>query len=208
MSQPQRPAQPRETPHATYQRRCAEFGRQRDTYSQRSSRNANLSLVLIGGALAFLGGWLWRGTPALLWLAGLLGVGFVVSFIHHGRVDKTLRRYSELYAINAEGMLRLLRDWDALPLRQPPETQPVRKARSGFGQLFAPFILAAATPTAGPADPPSGLPSYASDLDLLGHASLQHLLNTPTTSVGQQRLHDWLLTPAPHPVARQRQPSV
>lgn len=208
MLQPQRPAQPRETPHAIYQRRCAEFGRQRDAYSQRSSRNANLSLVLSAGALAFLGGWLWRGTPALLWLAGLLGVGFVVSFIHHGRVDKTLRRYSELYAINAEGMLRLLRDWDALPLRQPPETQPARKVRSGFGQLFAPFIPAAATPTAGPDDPPSGLPSYASDLDLLGHASLQHLLNTPTTSVGQQRLRDWLLTPAPHPVARQRQPSV
>ena len=81
-------------------------------------------------------------------MAGLLGVGFVVSFIHHGRVDKTLRRYTELYAINAEGLLRLLRDWDALPLRQPPESRPTRKARLGFGQLFAPFILTAATPAA------------------------------------------------------------
>jgi hypothetical protein len=208
MSQPQRPAQPRETPEAIYQHRCAEFGRLRDAYSQRSSRNANLSLVLIAGALACLGGWLWRGTPALLWLAGSLGAGFAASFIHHGRVDKTLRRYSELYAINAEGLLRLLRDWDALPLRQPPESRHIRKARSGFSQLFAPFIPAATVPTAEPADLSSDLPSYASDLDLLGHASLQHLLNTPATSVGQQRLRDWLLTPAPHPVARQRQPSV
>ncbi|MEO7912586.1 MAG: MutS family DNA mismatch repair protein [Roseiflexaceae bacterium] len=201
-------AQPRISPDAIYQRRCAEFGKQRDAYAQRSSRNANLSLVLIAGALACLGGWLWRGTPALLWLAGLLGAGFVVSFIHHGRVDKTLRRYTKLYAINAEGLLRLLRDWDALPLRQPPEIRSARKARSGFGQLFAPFIAAAAMSEAEPANPTSELPSYAADLDLLGHASLQHLLNTPSTSVGQQRLRDWLLTPAAHPIARQRQPAV
>jgi len=201
-------AQPRESPDAIYQRRCAAFGQQRDTYSQRSARNANLSLVLIFGALACLGGWLWRGTPALLWLAGLLGIGFVVSFIHHGRVNTTLRRYSELYAINAEGLLRLLRDWDALPLRQPPELRLIPKARSGFGQLFAPFIPTAVTPAANPANTRSDVPSFAADLDLLGHASLQHLLNTPTTSVGQQRLRDWLLTPAPHPVARARQPAV
>ena len=149
MAQPQRPAQPRESPEAIYQHRCADFGRRRDAYSRRSSRNANLSLALIAGALACLGGWLWRGTPTLLLVAGLLGAGFVVSFIHHGRVDKTLHRYTELYAINAEGLLRLLRDWDALPLRQPPESRPARKARLGFGQLFAPFIPTVATPAAG-----------------------------------------------------------
>ncbi len=210
MAQPQRPAQPRESPDAIYQRRCADFGRQRDVYSRRSYRNANLSLALIAGALACLGGWLWRGTPALLFVAGLLGAGFVVSFIHHGRVDQTLRRYTELYAINAEGLLRLLRDWDALPLRQSPESRFTRKARPGFGQLFAPFISAAApaAPAAGAADNTRDVPSYTSDLDLLGHASLQHLLNTPTLAVGQRRLRDWLLTPAPHPVARQRQPAV
>src|SRR3954451_3525767 len=208
MAQPLRPAQPRESPDAIYQRRCAEFGQQRDVYSRRSNSNANLSLALIAGALVCLGGWLWRGTPALLWVAGLLGAGFVVSFIHHGRVDTALRRYTELYAINAEGLLRLLRDWDALPLRQPRESRPARKARPGFGQLFAPFIAVPATPVTGPADSTRDLPSYASDLDLLGHASLQHMLNTPTTSVGQQRLRDWLLTPAPHSVARQRQPAV
>jgi hypothetical protein len=203
-------AQLRESPGAIYQRRCADFGGQRDMYSRRSLRNANLSLALIAGALVCLGGWLWRGSPALLYAAGLLGLGFVVSFIHHGRVDTTLRRYTELYAINAEGLLRMRRDWDALPLRQPPESRPARKARSGFGQLFAPFIpvAAPAAPAAEPAEGTPNVPSFAADLDLLGHASLQHLLNTPTTSVGQQRLRDWLLTPAPHPVARQRQPAV
>ncbi len=206
MAQPQRPARPRESPAAIYRRRCADFGRQRDAYSRRSNRNGNLSLALIAGALASLGGWLWRGAPTLLLLAGLLGVGFVVSFIHHGRVDRTLRRYTELYAISAEGLLRLLRDWDALPLRQPPESRPPHKARPSFGQLFAPFISIAAP--AAPPDTTRDLPAYASDLDLLGHASLQHLLNTPTMPVGQQRLRDWLLTPAPHPVARLRQPAV
>src|SRR5215212_10393570 len=180
MAQPQRPAQLRESPEAIYQSRCADFGRQRDIYSRRSSLNGNLSLALIAGALVCLGGWLWRGTPALLFAAGLLGTGFVVSFIHHGRVDQTLQRYTELYAINAEGLLRLLRDWDALPLRQPPESRPSRKARPGFGQLFAPFIAVPATPVAGLADSTHDLPAYASDLDLLGHASLQHMLNTPT----------------------------
>src|SRR6185503_6048546 len=113
---------------------------------------------LIAGALACLGGWLWRGTSALLFAAGLLGAGFVISFIHHGRVDQTLRRYTELYAINAEGLLRLLRDWDALPLRQPLENRPVRKARSGLGQLFSPLIPAAIASAAEPTDPPSDLP--------------------------------------------------
>jgi hypothetical protein len=210
MPQPQRPAQPRESPEAIYQRRCADFGRQRDIYSRRSSRNGNLSLALIAGALAFLAGWLWRGTPELLWAAGLLAAGFVASFIHHGRVDKTLRRYVELYAINAEGLMRLLRDWDALPLRQPPEPRAVRKTQPSFGQLFAPFIPSSAhvAPAIEATDTARDLPSYVADLDLLGHASLQHLLNTPTTLVGQRRLRDWLLAPAPHPAARQRQPAV
>jgi hypothetical protein len=199
--------QPRESPEVIYQRRCADFGRQRDIYSRRSSRNGNLSLALIAGALVCLGIWLWRGTPALLLAAVLLVAGFVISYIHHGRVDLILRRYTELYAISAEGLLRLLRDWDALPLRQPLESRPAHKPRAGFGQLFMPFL-----PTAAPATPEAApgqeLPAYAADLDLLGHASLQHLLNTPTTAVGQQRLRDWLLTPAPHPIAQQRQPAV
>jgi hypothetical protein len=210
MAQPQRPAQPRESPDAIYQRRCADFGQQRDIYTRRSYRNANVSLALIAAGLAFLGGWLWRGAPALLMAAGLLAIGFVVSFIHHGRVDKTLRRYTELYAINAEGLMRLARDWDALPLRQPPEPRPARKAQPSFGQLFAPFIptTSSAAPATEPDDTARQLPSFVADLDLLGHASLQHLLNTPATSVGQQRLRAWLLAPAPHRVARQRQPAV
>jgi hypothetical protein len=212
MAQPQRPAQPRESPEATYQRRRADYGRLRDAYNRRSYKNANLSLLLIAGALVCLGLWLWRGAPPLLAASGLLAAGFVISFIHHGRVDQTLRRYAELYVINDEGLLRLRRDWDALPLRQPPEEHvkhSTRQIRAGFGQLFAPFLPATA-PIAStvPAADSGEAPAYAADLDLLGHASLQHLLNTPTTPVGQARLRGWLLAPAAHPVARRRQPAV
>jgi ABC-type multidrug transport system fused ATPase/permease subunit len=45
----------------------------------------------------------------------------------------------------------------------------------------------------------------ATDLDLLGHASLQHLLNTPTTPAGLATLQSWLLTPSPVAAARMRQ---
>src|SRR5689334_12404732 len=113
------PSEPTASPIASYQQRRAEFGTQRDLYNRRSYRNANISLALVAGALACAGAWLWRGTPALLAAAVLLGLGFVISFIRHGRVDQALRRYSELYAINDEGLQRLRRDWDSLPLRQP-----------------------------------------------------------------------------------------
>jgi hypothetical protein len=46
---------------------------------------------------------------------------------------------------------------------------------------------------------------YAADLDLLGHASVQHLLNTPNTPIGQATLQGWLLHPTRPDVARQRQ---
>jgi MutS domain V len=48
-------------------------------------------------------------------------------------------------------------------------------------------------------------PSYAGDLDLLGHASLQHLLSTPTTGGGLATLESWLLTPAAAEEIRERQ---
>lgn len=48
----------------------------------------------------------------------------------------------------------------------------------------------------------------AADLDLLGHASLQHLLNTVTTPSGQDRLLRWLLIPAAPETIAERQEAV
>ena len=62
----------------------------------------------------------------------------------------------------------------------------------------------AALPLRRPA-PPLDAPSFAADLDVLGHASLQHLLSTPTTPMGLATLQAWLLQPAPSTVALERQ---
>lgn len=59
------------------------------------------------------------------------------------------------------------------------------------------------TPRKAPAEHP-----LAADLDLLGHASLQHLLGTPRSPAGLAMLQQWILEPAPPKVAEQRQPAV
>jgi hypothetical protein len=198
-----------QSPAATYDTRCAAFGRLRDTYERRSNVNGYVSVALLVALATCAGLWLYRGSPALLWAAGAAGLLFVVSFVHHGRVNMTLRRYAELYAINDEGRARLRRDWEALPLRQPQPHRAARRLGGGagaYGQIFAP--LAPRAPAAAAEGGPDETPAHAVDLDLLGHASLQHLLNTPATPIGLATLRDWLLAPAPAGVARARQPAV
>ena len=58
-------------------------------------------------------------------------------------------------------------------------------------------------PGTAPADHP-----YAADLDLTGHASLQHLLATTSTPAAQSTLQRWLLFPASVATARERQRAV
>ena len=65
-----------------------------------------------------------------------------------------------------------------------------------------------AMPLREPPEPPAPTPSFAGDLDLLGHASLQHLLNTASTPAAQQRLTGWLLAPAAPDEIRERQTAV
>lgn len=58
---------------------------------------------------------------------------------------------------------------------------------------------------AAPADPTH---AYAADLDVLGQASLEHLLHTPTTPIGRATLRGWLLDPADWPTMQARQAAV
>jgi hypothetical protein len=64
-----------------------------------------------------------------------------------------------------------------------------------------------ALPLRAPADE-APAPPLATDLDLLGRASLQHLLSAAMTAVGQATLREWLLAPAPLATIRDRQASV
>jgi hypothetical protein len=49
---------------------------------------------------------------------------------------------------------------------------------------------------------------FAGDLDLVGHASVLHLLDSAKTPVGEDTLRDWLISPAPLSVVRERQAAV
>lgn len=49
---------------------------------------------------------------------------------------------------------------------------------------------------------------YGPDLDILGHGSLLHLLESTGTRLGEGTLRDWLLTPAEIPTIRERQAAV
>jgi hypothetical protein len=164
------------SPEAIYQMRCAEFAARRDRFAAQWGRMANLRLVLFLALLASIGLWWWRDARPLLAVAAVLAVGFLVAVVRHRRLAGLRRRYDELWTINNEGLLRLRRDWGALPLRRPAIT---------------------------PRDHP-----FAADLDLLGHASLQHLLNAAHTPVGLATLQSWLLSPAAPDVVRARQGAV
>ncbi|MEZ4769658.1 MAG: hypothetical protein R2844_14660 [Caldilineales bacterium] len=170
-----------ENPQRIYEQRRADFTRQRDGHEQRSRRYGNLNLLLIAALLAAVGVALWYSTPQLFWAAGLLTVALVWSYVSHRRARDAAQRCGALATINAEGLARLARDWNALPRPSLP--------RAG--------------------DPDAVIdPSTAADLDLLGSVSLEHLLNTPGTAAGRTALRRWILNPAPVENARARQAAV
>ncbi|HEX8733294.1 MAG TPA: hypothetical protein VF725_14695, partial [Ktedonobacterales bacterium] len=171
-------------PEAAYRERLAWFGALRDRYNRQRYLWANLSVVTFLGGLvallvaAFAGNLMWA-------LGGVLALLlFVVAFIRQTLLDETHRRYVALCDLSEEGLARLRRDWSHMTLRAAPD-QP-----------------------AAPADAATADAATAADLDLLGHASLQHLLHTVTTPAGQRELTRWLLTPATPATIRARQVAV
>ncbi|MEA3335791.1 MAG: MutS family DNA mismatch repair protein [Chloroflexota bacterium] len=168
-------------PEQVYQQRCDKFDQQRSLYEQRSRRNGNLNLILAIATMICLGLAIWRGNPGLYLATGALAVGFVVSFSFHARVNRLVSRYRILADINEQGIFRLQRTWNKM--RRP----------GPFPTAQQPALLDSGT---------------ADDLDLLGYASLEHLLATPNTPVGKATLRQWILTPAGPETVRQRQAAV
>ncbi len=169
-------------PTALYQQRSAEFGAAAATYDQRARRQGNISLGLFFGAIVLLIVALWNDNTLLTVLAVLCIVAFIASLVYRNRLNRLQRRFATLQALNQEGLYRLARQWDGLPLPPP-----------------------AAVDAAPPAPPAHLDPATASDLDLLGRASLEQLLGTPTTPVGWSTLRAWLLGPALPATVRARQ---
>jgi len=122
-------------------------------------------------------------------LAGIFGIGyhfmlFLVPFLVVGFIVAFVRQVREDTQYDRYAMLWNVNDEGPLRLNRDWDRLPLRRPASEITSLFA------------------------GDLDVLGHASLQHLLDTATTPAGQARLRDWLLTPAPVAEARRRQTAV
>lgn len=166
------------TPFETYSQRAQGFAALRDAEAARWSRIANLRLVAALAALAALAVGLWRAAPALYWLAAALASAFLALVAYHNRLKARRDRLAALHDLSLEGLARLRRDWDNLPLRRP------------------------APPAVG--SPPEADP-VAVDLDLLGPRSLQHLLGTARSPAGLATLQSWLLSPAPPAEIARRQ---
>ncbi len=166
-------------PQAAYHERLTYFTTLRDRYNRRRYFWANLSVGAFLGALALLLAAVFNSGGVWLALGALALALFVFAFIRQVRLDEIHRRYSALCELSAEGLARLRRDWGQMTLRAAPSA---------------------------PDDSPSA--PTAADLDLLGHASLQHLLHSVTSPAGQRTLASWLLTPASAPVIRERQVAV
>lgn len=151
------------------------FGKERDALTVRWNRIANARLAAFVVAALALGWGIWTGDGIPLIAAAIFLIGFVVLAVVHFRVGKRRARAALLHDLNADGLARLARDWERLPLR----AAAARKAPVGH--------------------------AFAADLDVFGPASLLHLLDTTSTPFGIDRLAGWLLDPAPPAPVRDRQ---
>jgi hypothetical protein len=166
-------------PAAVYRQRVAHLSAALARRERAARRNGNINLVLFFAAAAVLTVGAVRSEASWYWLAGGLGIAFVAALAQLRRAQRAAAHAATLLALNQEGLARLERKWAALP---------------------APARLPSL-----PGDECAIDSATAADLDLLGPASLQHLLNTPATPAGQATLHAWLLRPAPPAVVRERQ---
>lgn len=171
------------SPQERYEERAARFAALRDQEAARWSRVANLRLFVAAGAALALALGLWRGLPLLAWAAAPLAAAFLALVAYHNHLRARRDRFAALHALSLEGLARLRRDWQALPLRQPAPDGEAAPQGEHEGHI-------------------------AADLDLLGPSSLQHLLGTARTPAGLATLQAWLLRPAPPERVRERQEAV
>jgi hypothetical protein len=139
---------------AIYCARRDQFAAERDELTRRWNRVANVRLVAFALA-AVLAGWgLLVGPQVLLWLAAVPLAAFVVLVVMHQRLGRRRRRAAALVEINDEGIQRLARHWDALPLRhtyRPDPAHPYAGDLDLFGRASLFHLLETATTPMGDA---------------------------------------------------------
>lgn len=155
------------TPAGWYEGRIAHWSATRDACGRSSTIVSRLRLATFLASVALI----WWGMASatgnarlaavVLGVAGLIGYAALV--IRHARILNDLERAETALRLNANGLARLARDWNALP--EVPA----------------------------PADLDMDAHAYARDLDLFGHGSLTKWLGRPATTEGGRRLWQWLL---------------
>jgi hypothetical protein len=161
-----------ESSRETYVERERLHAAARDDERRRSTVLARLRLATFLPAVA-----------ALIWFLGFDGevVAFVAAAVLfgvfailvgiHARIEDRAELFEALRVVNARGIAKVERRWDALPDAAPPAGVEI-----------------------------DGHP-YAIDLDLFGRASLFQWIGPASTSYGSRELAAWLLAPAgPHEI--------
>ncbi|NQT17090.1 MAG: hypothetical protein HQ582_30310 [Planctomycetes bacterium] len=163
---------------AFYERRVADFSRQKDRLARRADRiSYGRVATFLAAGVCFLGGWL-GGSSSTTWFAlgGILSAAFFSLVWLSGRVLAEAEKQGQLSEINRQAAARVLRKWSQIPLT-----------------------------AAGRASDEEAL---AGDLDLFGTASLFHLVSLANTPMGIDTLRNWLLHPAEPGVVESRQEAV
>ena len=167
------------SPGAWYRERRDRFRAEAAELAARASRLANLRLVLFLGAAASAVWAYWSDPPLAYVLWAVAAILAAVFVVLVRRYRRVERRRRHLSG------LADLADEALCRLARDWKALPLRH-----------------DPSADPSHP------YASDLDVLGHGSLFHLLDSTGTRFGADTLQRWLLAPADPATIRERQAAV
>jgi hypothetical protein len=134
-----------------YRERARAHAAARDAELQRSARVARMRLATFIPGAALVVWSLTRGAPALPMAAGigLLAV-FAILVVVHARIEERAAWFDALHVVNLQGVARIERDWNALPIAEAPAIDhPYANDLDLFGR-------ASLTEWLGPAATPAG----------------------------------------------------
>ena len=176
---------------AVCRRRAEQFDRDADGHERVVRLCARLRLVVFIAAVVGMWALFAADRDGAAWGAGgAMAVVFALLAVRQRAARLHRTRFRLMADFNREGIARVERRWDDLPL--PPDLLRARPDR---------------------ADDNAGLPDRdahdcSADLDLGGPASLLHLIGVCGTRPGWRTLQRWLLAPAPPAEVRRRQEAV